>query len=253
MFRLTWLSALRRLFGALLLLLPLPVCAGEIRVLAAASLADAVTDLSERYAATHPGITVVRSFAGSGTLAKQIVHGAPADIFLSANPQWLEYLQAEGSVSADGVTVFAYNVLVFAGARNPEIASMADLPRLERIAIGSPTSVPAGRYAEEALRGAGLYEGLRAARKLVMAKDVRQALMYADRGEVDGAFVYRTDARLAPRVTVLFEVPQDASRVSYPMALTAAGARNEEAVDFFRFLRSRAARAVLARYDFLLE
>jgi molybdate transport system substrate-binding protein len=240
--------------GMLLLLLPLPAVSGEVRVFAAASLTDAVSELGSLYASSHPGATVVRNFAGSGTLAKQIVNGAPADVYLSATPQWMDYLQAEGKVAAENVRVLAYNELVLAGAPNPAVASMADLPRLRRIAIGSPASVPAGRYAEMALRAAGLYEELMDSGKLVIAKDVRQALMYADRGEADGAFVYRTDASLSPRVAVLLTVPKESyPRVTYPMALTAAGTKNPEAEDFFRFLQAPPAREVLFRYGFLLE
>jgi molybdate transport system substrate-binding protein len=88
--------------------------------------------------------------------------------------------------------------------------------------------------------------------KLVFAKDVRQALMYADRGEVDGAFVYRTDALLSPRVKIHFEPPPESyPPVIYPMALTAAGAQNSEVFDFYRFLQSAEARALLDRYGFL--
>jgi molybdate transport system substrate-binding protein len=236
----------------LLLLLPLPAAAGEVRVFAAASLSDAIREIGDLYVESRPGISIVGNFSGSGTLAKQIVNGAPADVFLSADPLWMDYLAAEGYVEPENILVFARNALVFAGAPDRRIASMSDLPGLRRIAIGSPGSVPAGRYAEAALRSEGLYDALREAGKLVIAKDVRQALMYADRGEVDGAFVYRTDALLSPRVRIHFEPPSESyPPVIYPMALTASGAEKSEAVDFYRFLRSPEARAVLDRYGFL--
>ena len=245
---------LLRLVLSLLLLLPLPAAAGEVRVFAAASLSDVMRELGDLYAESRPDIRVITNFSGSGTLAKQIVNGAPADIFLSADPRWMDYLTAEGHVESQSVRIFARNVLVFAGAPDLPIDSISDLPRLRRIAIGSPGSVPAGRYAEAALRSAGLYEQLLDAGKLVLAKDVRQALMYADRGDVDGAFVYRTDALLSPRVKILFEAPpEDYPRVVYPMALTTAGADKGEAVEFYRFLQSSGARVLLERHGFLPE
>lgn len=245
---------LLRIFLIFLFLLPLPVAAGEVRVFAAASLTDVMRELGDLYTERHQEISIIRNFSGSGTLAKQIDNGAPADLFLSANPQWIDYLADAGRIDPGSIRVFACNELVFAGAPDSSIASMADLPRLRRIAIGSPGSVPAGRYAEAALRSAGLYEPLREAGKLVFAKDVRQALMYADRGEVDGAFIYRTDALLSSRVKILFAPPQrDYPRVVYPMALTAAGAEKSEAAEFHRFLQSPEARELLERYGFLPE
>jgi molybdate transport system substrate-binding protein len=129
---------------------------------------------------------------------------------------------------------------------------MQDLAKLGKIAIGSPRSVPAGEYATEALRKAGLDRQL--AKRLVMARDVRECLMYAERGEVDGAFVYRTDALQARQARILFTVPQELyPRVTYPMALTVAGARNRDAAAFFEYLRSDEAKAVLTRYGFARE
>ena len=114
--------------------------------------------------------------------------------------------------------MFAYNKLVFAGKKGISITSLADLKTLQRIAIGTPASVPAGQYAEQAMRAAGVYEDLVKDKKLVMAQDVRQALLYADRGEVDGAFVYKTDALLAKEAEILLVVPDKLyDRISYPM------------------------------------
>ena len=126
---------------------------------------------------------------------------------------------------------------------------MQDLIKLERIAIGSPKSVPAGEYAADAFRKAGIEKQLE--KKLVMAEDVRECLMYAERGEVDGAFVYRTDALQAKQAKILFTVPQDLyPRVTYPMSLTAAGVKNRDAVAFLAYLHGDAARSVLTKYGF---
>lgn len=237
----------------LVLLLALPAAAGEIRLSAAASLTDAVNALCAGYARAHPGTSCLPNFGASGTLAKQIAAGAPADLFVSANQQWVDFLLGEKRLAPGTVQTLAGNRLVFAGPKG-RATSLADLPRLQRIAIGSPRSVPAGQYAEEALKKAGVYEQLSAAGKLVLAQDARQALVYADRGEVDGAFVYATDARLAQQAVVLFEVaPELHSPITYPMGLTTVGARNPEAVEFFRYLQSDEAKKILEKYGFAVR
>jgi len=218
----------------------------------ASSLTDVARELASAYSVENPGVKLRVNPGGSGALARQIENGAPADIFISANREWMEYLRDRNLVDAGSIRPFAYNLLVVAGPPDPRIAALRDLLLLEKIAIGSPGSVPAGAYAMEALRAAGLDGKLEG--KLVMAKDVRECLLYAERGEVDAAFVYRTDALLSRRATILFVVPQDLyPRVTYPMALTAAGAKNADAVSFFRYLKGEAARSVLAQYGFSLK
>lgn len=233
---------------AALLMVSSAAMAGEIRLSVAASLRDVIDELSASFTRTHPGVTFVGNFGASGALAQQIANGAPADIFFSANREWMDYLTGKGLVDGTSVAPFAYNTLVFAG-RAPKVTSMQDLPHLGRIAIGSPKSVPAGEYAMEAMGKAGIDRQV--ARKLVMAKDVRACLMYAERGAVDGAFVYRTDALQAKRARILFTVPQELyPRVTYPMGLTESGARKGDARAFYRFLRSGEATAILAKYGF---
>ncbi|MCI5139310.1 MAG: molybdate ABC transporter substrate-binding protein, partial [Candidatus Electrothrix sp. AR1] len=125
---------------------------------------------------------------------------------------------------------------------------------LERIALGSPRSVPAGQYAKQALEHAGVYALLAQQRKLVMAKDVRQALLYADRGEVNGAFVYQTDALLARNAKILFTVPNNLyDRVAYPLGLTLAGAKNTSAKVLYEYMSNPEAKAILKKYGFEVE
>ncbi|MEW6426749.1 MAG: molybdate ABC transporter substrate-binding protein [Thermodesulfobacteriota bacterium] len=244
------------LFLSLLVLtaaLPASGNAAGIHLSAAASLTDALQALQTAYEQRHPGAKILTNFGSSGTLAKQIVQGAPADIFISANGEWMDYLVKEGRISGGSLRLFAGNSLVFAGEPGNGAAGFAELAALSRIAVGSPRSVPAGRYAEQAMRAAGIYEELLAANKLVMAKDVRQALLYADRGEVDGAFVYATDARLAERARVLFTVPAALhDPIAYPAGLTVAGGKNEAVRSFFAFLTGPEAGAVLKSFGFTL-
>ncbi|HXV20271.1 MAG TPA: molybdate ABC transporter substrate-binding protein, partial [Desulfuromonadales bacterium] len=144
--------------------------AGAIRLSVAVSLTDAMNEICADYSRAHPGTACRPNYGGSGTLAKQIAAGAPADLFISANPQWIEFLVGEKRLAVDTVGILAANTLVFVGPKG-RASSLADLPKLKRIAIGSPRSVPAGQYAEEAMKKAGVYDTLAAAGKLVMAQD----------------------------------------------------------------------------------
>ncbi len=227
------------------------VLAGEVRVFAAASMAEAMKELAADFSPKGSGVAFVHNFAASGTLARQIAAGAPADLFISANPRWTDYLLEQKRLAQGTVRPLAENALVFIGERRPAVKAMEDLGRLERIAIGSPNSVPAGRYAQEALSAKGLYQPMLSSGRLIFAKDVRQALMYADRGEVDGAFVYRTDALLARRTVILFEVPRELySPVVYPAGLTTEGAANPDALAFMNYLQSPEALEVLEKHGF---
>ncbi|MFH1217585.1 MAG: molybdate ABC transporter substrate-binding protein [Pseudomonadota bacterium] len=235
----------------LCLFLPLPAQADDVRLSVAASMTDAIRELAAAFEKTHPHISIVPNFGSSGSQAKQISQGAPADLFISANPKWMDFLKHEGKVVPGTVRICAYNTLVFVGPGTTRITSLSDLTGLERIAIGSPKSVPAGQYAEQSMRMAGVYDELAAAGKLVMAKDVRQALMYADRGEVDGAFVYRTDALLAENIAILYTVPATMhDRISYLLAITGEGEHKSSVRDFYTFLASPAAVQILKKYGF---
>jgi molybdate transport system substrate-binding protein len=234
-------------------LLPIAATAAEINLFVAASMKEVVNELADSYSKQNSGITFKKNYGASGALAKQIENGAPADIFISANLEWMEYMKNKKLADDRSIATFAYNSLVFAGRPGVKAASLSDVVRLDRIAIGSPKSVPAGEYAVEAFRKAGIDKQLE--KKLIMAKDVRECLLYADRGEVDGAFVYKTDAlQVARSARILFTVPQEYySRVTYPMALTAAGSQKAAAAGFYRFLESADAKAVLARHGFSVK
>ena len=197
--------------------------------------------LHKRIPLFHSG----RTLGGSGALAKQIENGAPCDIFFSANMEWVDYLKEKKLVDAGTIATFAFNELVFVGKPGLKAGSLEDVVKLKKIAIGSPKSVPAGQYAMEAFKKAGVDTKLEG--KLVMAKDVRECLMYAERGEVDGAFVYKTDAGIMARnVKILFIVPQALyPRVTYLVALTVAGAKKNEAAAFYKFMQSAKAKKVL--------
>jgi len=238
------------LFLCLTLFFTASAVAGEVNLSAAASLKDVLTELADTFAKKNPAVTFRTNFGATGALAKQIENGAPADLFFSANVEWMDYLKQKKLVDDKSSAPFAFNELVFVGKPGLDVSRPEDVVKLEKIAIGSPDSVPAGDYAMQAFKKAGIDKQLE--HKLVMARDVRACLTYADRGEVDGAFVYKTDAGQAGNVRVLFIVPQKFyPRVVYPMALTPAGVKNSDAVAFVRFLQSTETRQVLLKYGFI--
>jgi len=236
---------------AMQIFLGVTVQAQTVHLSVSASMTDVFRQLMTDFSAKRQDIQFLPSFASSGSLAKQIEQGAPADIYVSANPRWMKYLLEQQMIAPASDTILAYNRLVFVGMKKPNNLTLAGLTGLSRIALGSPQSVPAGQYARQALEHVGIYGVLEKDKKLVMAKDVRQALIYADRGEVDGAFVYKTDALLAKEAQILFTVDENLhDRVAYPVALTTAGAANDSARAFYDYIKGAEAKAVLRRYGF---
>lgn len=231
----------------------IPAHAGEINLSVAASLREAATELAGNFAKSNDGIKFQNNFGASGALAKQIENGAPADVFISANLEWMDYLKEKKLIDEKNIGTLAYNALVFVGKPDVKVKNMQDVVTLDKIAIGSPKSVPAGQYAVEAFRKAGIDKQLE--NKLVMAKDVRECLMYAERGEVTGAFVYKTDAeQMAKNVKILFTVPQEFyARVTYPVGLTVSGSKKIEAAAFYKFLQSREAKGILIKHGFVIK
>ncbi|QEQ56509.1 molybdate ABC transporter substrate-binding protein [Chlorobium phaeovibrioides] len=251
-------SGLKRTFASIRAALMLfifstsPLNAGEVRISAGAGMKDALTDIAKNYHASHQNTTITPNYGPSGGLAGQILNGAPADIFISANTTWMEFLIEKKLLDPASRKPFARNAIVFTGTTPIQVPSMEDLAKLQRIAIGSPKSVPAGDYAMQAITNAGMKKKLQG--KLILARDVRECLMYAELGEVDGGFVYRTDAILAKQATIRFKVPQNLhTPITFPMALTLKGALNPEARDFLNYLESPAAHKVLNAYGFVTK
>lgn len=227
--------------------------AADINLSVAASLREAVTELSTTFAKKNPNTKFINNFGASGALAKQIENGAPADLFFSANQKWMDYLKAKMMLDEKRIGILAFNSLVFVGMPDLKVKTMQDLTTLEKIAIGSPKSVPAGEYAMEALAKTGMDKKLE--NKLVMARDVRECLMYAERGEVSGAFVYKTDAlQMAKKVKILFDVPQEFySEVTYPVGLTMSGNTKADAAAFYNYLKTAEAKRILTNYGFVIK
>ncbi len=222
----------------------------EIHLVAAASLKDVMNAAADNYEKQHVGVKIIRSYGASGMLAKQIEQGLEADLFVSANTEWMRYLETQGVVDARGVTLLARNTLVVAGANPLSIKTLRDLIPLKAIAMGSPLSVPAGEYAQKAMETAGIRKDLEG--KLILAQDVRAALNYAALGEAEAALVYNTDLRLSPKVKCLYVVPQELHpSIMYLLGTTQRGATQKAVVAFVAYLSSAEIKSLLQTYGFL--
>jgi molybdate transport system substrate-binding protein len=224
-----------------------------VTVFAAASLSEVVNALGARF----EGAALRTSFGASSELARQIRDGAPADVFLSASPEWVEFLREAERVDGEPL-VFARGELVAVaapgsglrekGARDAASLEGALAPA-DRVAIAD-AGVPAGEYARQALAHQGLAEAYR--RRLVGQKDVRAVLHAVERGELAAGFVYASDARVA-KVDVLFAFdPASHAPIEYLAVAVRGAPRPEAARRFLGFLRGEAARAVLAEAGFRL-
>jgi molybdate transport system substrate-binding protein len=239
-----------------LLLCLVPVTAMAQTVFAAASLTDSMKQLAELYR-TRTGRTVTLSFGASSTLARQIEQGAPADIFFSADADWMDYLARGGHIAAGSRKNLLGNQLVMIAAPDappaPRIAPRFDLKGAlgdGHLALADPASVPAGKYGKAALTALGVWAAV--APKVVHAENVRVALEYVARSEAPYGIVYATDARVAPRVKLVGVFPESSHPpIIYPVALTSTASPG--ARDFLTFLSSSAARTVFEKAGFNLR
>ncbi len=226
--------------------------AADLTVSAAASLTNALRDIAPLFEAAHPGTQVQLNFGASGALLQQIAKGAPADVFASADQETMNQAQAQALIKTEQRRNFVSNALVVivpvAAAKAPTALSDLAQPGYARIAIGLPASVPVGRYTKGVLETAKLWSTIEP--KMIGANNVRQALDYVARAEVDAGFVYATDAALmADKVKVAFSVPTT-QPILYPVAPLTGAPNAEAAAKFIDFLFTPPARAVLAKYGF---
>ncbi|WP_116521204.1 molybdate ABC transporter substrate-binding protein [Achromobacter insuavis] len=226
--------------------------AGDLVVSAAASLTNAFKDVAQAYEKEHAGTKVILNFGASDVLLQQIVKGAPADVFASADQKAMDKAVEEKAVKPESRVDFAANqiVLIVPTDSKVNITALKDLTRddVKRIAYGNPASVPVGRYTQGALQAAGLWDAVQA--KSVLAQNVRQSLDYVSRGEVDAGFVFATDAAVMPdKVKVAVRVPSQ-TPVTYPIAVTARDTAAKEAKSFVAYVMSPAGQEILSRYGF---
>jgi molybdate transport system substrate-binding protein len=242
-----------RLPGLLSLgLLALSAQAGDVTVSAASSLTHALRDIAPLFEAATPGAKVQLNFGASGALLAQIAKGAPADVFVSADQETMDQAQMQGLVKPEQRRDVVSNALVVivpaTATKVPAGLHELTQPGFARIAIGLPASVPVGRYTKRVLEGANLWAAIEP--KMIGANNVRQALDYVARAEVDAGFVYATDAAVMPdKVKVALKVPTP-QPILYPAAVLAAAPNAAEAARFVDFLVTPAAQAVFAKHGF---
>ena len=244
---------MRVLAAAVLINITLHAPAAEVRVFAAASLAEALEEIGAAYERAS-GDDVVFNFGASGMLARQIELGAPADVFLSADEQRMNELEKRGLLAAGSRFSVLSNRLAVVVPRDSRarMTTAAELARLGAIAIGDPSDVPAGLYARTWLTRAGVWG--RIAPKTIPTANVRAALAAVEAGNADAAIVYRTDTLVSKRVRVAFVVTgATAPLISYPFAAIAAAENRDGAKRLLAWLRSAPARAVFARRGFIVR
>jgi molybdate transport system substrate-binding protein len=247
---------MRLLALVIAILLAAPAMAQDkITVFAAASLRNALNEVDAAFG-KEAGAAVTASYAASSALAKQIEQGAPADVFISADTQWMDYLAARKLIAAGTRTDLLGNTLVLIAAKDSkiehvEIGSGFDLAKLAgngRIAVADVRAVPAGLYAKAALEKLGAWTA--AQPKLAQAENVRAALAYVARGEAPLGIVYATDAKVEPGVKIVGTFPASSHPpIMYPVAAM-AGHDNAAVKRYLEFLRSRATRAIFDNYGF---
>jgi len=248
-------SVLMPLVAALFLLLVSEACSNhrtELTVFAAASLADVLQPLGERFE-SEKGIKVNYSFGGSWTLAQQVSLGAPADVFVAGGPGPMDVLDDKNLLVNGSRVDLLGNMLVIVakGQHNSETFSPTDLLRddVKRIAMGDPSLAPAGNYAREALQTIGLWSDLR--EKLVYGLNVRTALQYARSGNSDVAIVYATDVAGDKQLRLLWTFPPEThSSIRYPIAVIGGADNSSKAAEFVVFLRSDGASEIFSEHGF---
>jgi len=227
---------------------------GEILVSAAISLKNAFEEIGSIYE-KQTGIGGRFNLGASGLLQKQIETGAPVDVFASAGEKQMDELQSQGLIISETRRNFARNALVLAVPAHSEISlhSFADLARMEvaRVAIGNPKTVPAGQYAQEALKNLSLWDTLQS--RLVLAENVRQVLDYVTRGEVEAGIVYASDlTEVHGEATVAAYAPEEShAPIQYPVAVVRETRNRTDAQGFIELVLSSTGQAVLRKYGFL--
>ena len=233
-------------------------CAGqpgapdELLVFAAASLTDSMAEVAAAFEAAG-GAKMAVSYGPSQALAQQIASGAPADVYVAAGKPPMDFLQEGGHIAPDASVMLLSNRIVLAAAPQAalptSISEFVTAPGISRIAITDPDISPAGNYTKTALQNLGLWDALQP--RLVIGNDVRSILAYVQTGNADAAFVYQTDARIAPELAALDIVPADAyPAVVYPAAVVGASENRAGAWALLDFLQSEDAKRIFRKHGF---
>jgi molybdate transport system substrate-binding protein len=249
----------RQLFFGFIIGLAVVICAGSARaqatltVSAAASLKDVIIEAENSYRQSHAKVTFANNFGSSGTLAAQIDQGAPVDLFISAASKPMDDLEKKGLIVAGTRHNLLRNKLVLIAPLDSKLKGFQGLAdgSIRIIALGDPSSVPAGQYGSQTLAALHLLDTLKA--KFVLAKDVRQVLTYIETGNADAGFVYATDAMTSGRVRVVAVAPEGThDAIIYPAAVVSGGHNVGSARQFVEFLNSSDAHTIFIKHGFTI-
>lgn len=234
--------------GSVLLCLAVVSPGGQAPVLvsAAISLTDALTEAAQAYRQAG-GPEVRFNFAGSNVLARQIVNGAPADLFISADQAQMDYAVSRGAVGTPVALLRNRLAVVTPAGKSASVPDVAALARARRIAIGDPTAVPAGVYARQYLERIGVWGAMEP--RLLPLANVRAALNAVEAGGADAGIVYESDAAASRRVDLAFVIEGPAApAIVYPAALVTRSTNQSAATRFLEFLRGQQAAGIFRRY-----
>ncbi|WP_407271309.1 molybdate ABC transporter substrate-binding protein [Radiobacillus sp. PE A8.2] len=228
----------------------------EVTVSAAASMTDAMTEIVDLFENEHPEIKILLNIGSSGALQQQILQGAPVDVYVSAAEDKFERLVLEGMIDDTHATNLLGNSLVLIQPKEADqkLTSFEDLDSsdISKLAIGTPETVPAGKYAKETLISGGIYDRLQQQGKLVFAKDVRAVLTYVETGNVDAGIVYHTDALTSENIKIVaFAEERNHTPIVYPVGVINGGTHHDQAVDFYQFLKGEQAMSIFEQYGFV--
>lgn len=223
----------------------------QLTISAAASLKEAMADIETEFTSSNPNIELTFNFGSSGSLQKQIEQGAPCDLFISAGQSQMNALEDGGLILDNTRKDLVKNSLVLVGSENSDINSINDLAseKIQHIAMGEPSSVPAGKYANEVLTNLNLVDTFQP--KLVYAKDVKEVLSWVVYGNAEAGFVYKSDTYGVNSIKVVETISEDYhSPINYPVAVIKDSKSIDAAKLFEDFLFSEKAKEIFEKYGY---
>lgn len=222
----------------------------ELTVSAAASLQDALNEMTSAFEKENPNVAINYNFGSSGSLQQQIAQGAPVDLFFSAAEDKFDQLVEEGLIEDNGMNLLG-NEIVLVVPKDADIRmnSFTDISKANKISIGTPESVPAGKYAKETLENLDVWKSIEG--KTVFAKDVRQVLTYVETGNVDAGIVYKTDALVSSKVEIAATAKENThAAIIYPAGIIKSSSHKKEAKLFYEYLQNEESRKTFEKYGF---
>lgn len=223
----------------------------ELTISVAASLKDALNEITRTFEKENPNVKINYNFGSSGSLQQQISQGAPVDLFFSAAEDKFDQLVEEGLIEKEKGEALLGNeiVLVVPKDDNKGINTFEDLGKAEKISIGTPESVPAGKYAKETLENLNVWKSIE--EKMVFAKDVRQVLTYVETGNVDAGIVYKTDALVSSKVKIAATANENThTPIIYPVGVIKDSSHIKEAGLFYEYLKNEESMKTFEKYGF---